>query len=104
MEALTCALAALLLAGAPGHQLPTAVQDDALLLNRSPAPVQQYLGQMRGTHGPQLVHVERRDPGTSAWVPVSVPAKGVTRAPSSPPSRPVRSCGSLPTTGTRPTA
>src|SRR4051795_12161934 len=76
MDALTCALAALLLAGAPGHQLPIAVQDDALLLNRSPAPVQQYLCQMRGTHGPQLVHVERRDPGTSARVPVSVTGQG----------------------------
>src|SRR5215212_4504565 len=30
--------------GRPGHQLPVAVQDDALLLNRSPAQVQQYTG------------------------------------------------------------
>jgi hypothetical protein len=48
MDALTCALAALLLAGAgvPGHRLPVAVQDDALLLNRSPAQVQHYTGQI----------------------------------------------------------
>ena len=48
MDPLTCALAALLLAGGsvPGHQLPVAVQDDALLLNRSPAQVQQYTGQI----------------------------------------------------------
>src|SRR5215216_2641562 len=32
--------------GRPGHQLPVAVQDDALLLNRSPAQVQQYTGQI----------------------------------------------------------
>src|SRR4051795_4505835 len=45
---LTCALAALLLASAvaPGHQLPVTVQDDALLLNRSPAQVQQYTDQI----------------------------------------------------------
>jgi hypothetical protein len=43
MDALTCALAALVLAGAgaPEHRLPAAMQDDALLLNRSPAQVQQ---------------------------------------------------------------
>ena len=47
MDALTCSLAALLLATAvgPGHQLPMVVQDDALLLNRS-APVQQYTDQI----------------------------------------------------------
>jgi len=45
---LTCSLAALLLATAvgPGHQLPVVMQDDALLLNRSPAQVQQYADQM----------------------------------------------------------
>src|SRR3954470_15039437 len=49
MDALTCSLAALLLAGSsvgPGHDLPVAVQDDALLLNRAPAQVQQYMGQI----------------------------------------------------------
>src|SRR3954452_9889342 len=49
MDALTCTLAALLLAGAPvgpGRDLPVAVQDDALLLNRAPAQVQQYMGQI----------------------------------------------------------
>jgi hypothetical protein len=53
MDALTCALAA---------------QDDAPLLNRSPAQVQQYLGQGWGAHGPQLVHVEL---GTQAPAPGS---------------------------------
>jgi hypothetical protein len=114
MDALTCALAALQLAGAgaPGHQLPVAVQDDALLLNLSPAQVQQYIGQIaqegasyvrltaswsglapspqstrkpgapfdasegRGARGPQAVHVERKDPGTGAWTPVSVTGSG----------------------------
>jgi len=48
MDALTCSLAALLLATAvgPGHQLPVVVQDDALLLNRAPAQVQQYTDQI----------------------------------------------------------
>jgi hypothetical protein len=48
IDALTCSLAALLLATvpAPGHQLPVAVQDDALLLNRAPAQVQQYTDQI----------------------------------------------------------
>src|SRR5262245_31352100 len=49
MDALTCSLAALLLAGSlagPGRDLPVAVQDDALLLNRAPAQVQQYMGQI----------------------------------------------------------
>jgi hypothetical protein len=48
MDALACSLAALLLATAvgPGHQLPVVVQDDALLLNRAPAQVQQYTDQI----------------------------------------------------------
>ena len=48
MDALTCSLAALLLTTAvgPGHQLPVVVQDDALLLNRAPAQVQQYTDQI----------------------------------------------------------
>ena len=33
-------------------------------------------GQVRGARGPQLVHVERKDPGTGAWVPVSVTGQG----------------------------
>jgi hypothetical protein len=70
MDALTCALAALLLAGAggPGHQLSVAVQDDALLLNRSPevkAPADHpeavvAFGQVRGARVPQVVHVARK--------------------------------------------
>ena len=54
MDALTCSLAALLLAGSavgPGHQLPVAIQDDALLLNRAPAQVQQYMGQIKQDGG-----------------------------------------------------
>jgi hypothetical protein len=48
LDALTCSLVALLMAGsaAPGRDLPVTVQDDALLLNRSPAQVQQYMGQI----------------------------------------------------------
>lgn len=48
MDALTCTLAALLLAsvGSPGHPLPVVMQDDALLLNRSAPQVQQYTDQM----------------------------------------------------------
>jgi hypothetical protein len=86
---LTCALAALLLAGAgaPGHQLPVAVQDDALpwpTRTRASAcspssgaevkaeadhpdqPAVVVFGQVRGARGPQAVHVEREDPGTGA--------------------------------------
>ena len=33
-------------------------------------------GQVRGAKGPQIVHVERQDPGTGAWVPVSVVGQG----------------------------
>jgi hypothetical protein len=32
--------------------------------------------QLRGAKGPQVVHVERQDPGTGAWVPVSVTGQG----------------------------
>ena len=34
-------------------------------------------GQLRGAKGPQVVHVERQDPGTGAWVPVSVTGQGL---------------------------
>jgi hypothetical protein len=33
-------------------------------------------GQVRGARGPQLVHIERKDPGSGAWVPVSVTGQG----------------------------
>jgi hypothetical protein len=33
-------------------------------------------GQVRGARGAQVVHVERKDPGTAAWVPVSVIGEG----------------------------
>ena len=36
-------------------------------------------GQLRGAKGPEVVHVERQDPGTGAWVPVSVTGQGCDR-------------------------
>ena len=78
MDALTCALAALLLAGAgaPGHQLPVAVQDDALLLNRSPAQVQQYMGQI-AQEGATYVRL------TASWSGLA-PSPQSTRKPGAP--------------------
>src|SRR3954454_8133356 len=79
MDALTCSLAALLLAGSsvgPGHDLPVAVQDDALLLNRAPAQVQQYMGQI-AQEGGNYVRL------TAGWSGLA-PSPRSTRKPDAP--------------------
>jgi hypothetical protein len=78
MDALTCSLAALLLAGTttPGRDLPVAVQDDALLLNRSPAQVQQYMGQI-AQEGASFVRL------TASWSGLA-PSPRAKRKPAAP--------------------
>ena len=100
MDALTCSLAALLLATAvgPGHQLPVVVQD-----NPSLSAVLLF-GQLRGAKGPQVVHVERQDPGTGAWVPVSVTGQGCDQGTEFSTDAAGGFLRLAPTTATRPTA
>lgn len=78
MDALTCSLAALLLATAvgPGHQLPVVVQDDALLLNRAPAQVQQYTDQI-AAEGASDVRL------TASWSGLA-PSPTATKKPAAP--------------------
>jgi len=60
---------------APAFKLPFWAQVEPAPGNPSLSAVLLF-GQARGARGPQVVHVERKDPGTGAWIPVPVTGQG----------------------------